>query len=249
MLAETTQQTLPAAPTCGPMPLQYRDTHRALWPDPSGQGWAAHPQHVEPYAASRHTPLPNILEARVPLPSTLNVGEWRIALADHCDTTLVDHIEFGFPSNYSMAHVPMPTFTNHKEDPAYAHHAEYVETEHHEGPLLGPFDVPPFTPWAQCRPIMTQPKSMSVKAGIPRREYLRIPHSYQLPSVATGPQCLHLERRCLQGLVPALGGRLSPNPSSASWSTGGAMLTLRCPSAAGAPARPASASWAWSPGS
>ena len=45
------------------------------------------------------------------------MDKWRIALMDHPDTTLVDHIEFGFPSNYST-----PTFTNHKEDPAYAYY-------------------------------------------------------------------------------------------------------------------------------
>ena len=126
---------------------------------------------------------------------------WRIALADHPDTTLVDHIEFSFPSNYSAPRAPRPTFTNHKDYPAYARHiAEYVETELCEGALLGPFDVPPFTLWAQCSPIMTRPKSTpgkrriivdlsfppsaSVNVGIPRREYLGIPHSYWLPSIA-----------------------------------------------------------------
>ena len=89
----------------------------------------------------------------------------------------------------------------HKEDPAYARHvSEYIETKLREGALFGPFDVPPFTPWAQCSPIMTRPKSTprkqriivdlsfpqgaSVNTGIPRREYLGIPHSYRVPSVA-----------------------------------------------------------------
>ena len=58
----------------------------------------------------------------------------------------MDHIKFGFPSNYSAAHAPAPTFTNHKEDPAYAHHvAEYVKTELREVALLGPFDMPPMS--------------------------------------------------------------------------------------------------------
>ena len=43
--------------------------------------------------------LTQFLEAYVPLPSALNVGEWRIALTDYHDTTLVDHIQLGFPSN------------------------------------------------------------------------------------------------------------------------------------------------------
>ena len=97
--------------------------------------------------------------------------------------TCVDHIDFGCPLNYSAALAPTPTFTNHREDPAYAHHV--VETELRKGVLLGPLDVPPFTLWAQCSPILTRPKSTprkrlslppgtSVNSGIPRREYLSI---------------------------------------------------------------------------
>ena len=56
--------------------MQYRDTLWALWPVPSGQGWAAHARHAEDYSAAEHTILPNFLEAPVPLPSTLNVGKW-----------------------------------------------------------------------------------------------------------------------------------------------------------------------------
>ena len=42
-------------------------------------------------------------------------------------TTLADHIEFGFPSNYSAAHAPMHMF---KEDPEYTHHVTgYIRTE------------------------------------------------------------------------------------------------------------------------
>ena len=85
-----------ANPPCGPhlcpTPMQYRDTLRALWLVLSGQGWAPHPRRAEAYAAARHTGLPNFLEARVPLPSALNMGEWRVSLADYPDTTLADHI-------------------------------------------------------------------------------------------------------------------------------------------------------------
>ena len=57
ILDETIQRTLPLAPTCGPTPMQYRDTLRALWSVLSGQGWAAHPQHAEAYMAARHMNL------------------------------------------------------------------------------------------------------------------------------------------------------------------------------------------------
>ena len=67
--------------------------------------------------------------------------------------TLADHIEFGLPSNYAAAHTPMPKFRNHKEDLAYACHVtDYVETKLRKGALLGPFDVPPFTPLSPVQP-------------------------------------------------------------------------------------------------
>ena len=81
--------------------------------------------------------------------------------------TLADHIEFGFPLNYFASGTPTPMFRNHKEDTVYAHHVtDYIRTELQEGALLGLFVMPPFTPWAQCRPIMTRPKSMSGKCRI-----------------------------------------------------------------------------------
>ena len=43
VLDETTQQTLPAAPTCGPAPEQYKGTIQAIWPASSGRRWADHP--------------------------------------------------------------------------------------------------------------------------------------------------------------------------------------------------------------
>lgn len=75
----------------------------------------------------------------MPLPTSLNVGEWHKALAGH--------LEFRFPTNYTTGHAPTPMFSNHMEDPAYAHHmTAYVDTKLCEGTLLGPFAVPLFTP-------------------------------------------------------------------------------------------------------
>ena len=62
--------------------------------------------------------------------------------------------------------------------------------------LLGPFLVPPFSPWAQSSPMMTRPKAdpcqeagsalyivgKSINAGIPRHKYLGRPACYSHPS-------------------------------------------------------------------
>ena len=91
-----------------------------------GRAGAVHPPfgrgHPYEVPAAKHTHLPKFLEARVPLPSSLNMGEWRRALVAHTDATLADHIDFGFPSNYSATRVPTPTFKNHNEERAYARH-------------------------------------------------------------------------------------------------------------------------------
>ena len=114
---------------------------RALWPILSGQGWTVHSRCTEAYTAFvRHAGLPNFLEARVPLPSSLNVGEWRRTLLDHPDRTLADHVEFGFLSNYSATC-------------AYAHHVtDYVRTELREGALLTPLQCATLFPLGPVQP-------------------------------------------------------------------------------------------------
>ena len=55
-------------------------------------------------------------------------------------------LQFGFPAGYESP-VPTPTFHNH---PSAVHHgsdvAAYISKELKEGPMLGPFNHPPFTP-------------------------------------------------------------------------------------------------------
>ena len=132
------------------------------------------------------------------LPSILNVGEWCIALGDHSNMTLVDHIEFGFPSNYSVARVPTPTFTEPQGGSAHAHHiAEYVKTELHEGALLSAFDVPPSL------------------LGPPTRTGSRASRSSVCVSRRTGPRGIHLEHQRFPGLRPVRADPLA-QPSSAS---------------------------------
>ena len=66
--------------------------------------------------------LPNYLKARVPVPSTLNINAWRSMLADYPDVQLVDHLEFGWPLDYSSIKPPTPTFRNHANATDLAEH-------------------------------------------------------------------------------------------------------------------------------
>ena len=197
----STQNTLRSNDRCGPTPDQYRSFVAANWPLVSGEKWSDYPVYTEIYDRVRHTALPNFLAARVAIPSGLKIDCWRQELKEYHDPTLVEQLEFGFPSNYSIQSIPTPCFTNHRESPEYASHVkEYIEKECRLGALLGPFKVPPFSPWSHCSPLMTRPKSTagkrriivdlsyprgkSVNTGIPRREFLGKVQTYTLPTVS-----------------------------------------------------------------
>ena len=194
------QASLPYGPACGPDPQAYKETLDKFWPHASGEGWSNFQDFVRTYDAVRAAALPNYLAARIPLHSGLKIKAWRSRLTGYHDKDLLDLMEYGFPANYIADGPPSPTHHNHKEDPSYHQHiVDYVAKEVRMGALLGPFKVPPFTPWTQCSPMMTRPKSdpmnrrvivdlshppgKGVNAGIPRKEYLGRPQTYTLPSI------------------------------------------------------------------
>ena len=57
-------------------------------------------------------------EARIKLPSELNIEAWSCRLVDYLDVSLVDHLEFSWPLDYTTLGIPTPAFTNHFRDPA-----------------------------------------------------------------------------------------------------------------------------------
>ena len=195
------QDAIPPNPDCGPTPQQYSQFVQESWPVVSGEKWTEYPAYAKLYEEVRRSALPNFLAARAPIPSELNLDNWRDELRNYHDKTLMEQLEFGFPSNYSVNTIPTPCFTNHRERSEYAVHVkQYIIKECRMGALLGPFTVPPFTPWSHCSPLMTRPKSTpgkrriivdlsyprwrSVNAGIPRREFLGQHQTYTLPTVS-----------------------------------------------------------------
>ena len=201
ILNKSVQDALPVGHHCGPTPYQFREYLDSAWPVISGEKWGDFKQYADIYTRVRHTALPNFLAARVTIPSTLNIENWRQALIDYPDKTLVDQLQFGFPSNYTKNVIPVPSYVNHKETCNYSDHiTKYIQKECELGALLGPFRVPPFTPWSNCSPMMTREKSTpgqrrvivdlsfphgrSVNSGIPRKEFLGEPQVYSLPTVS-----------------------------------------------------------------
>ena len=58
------------------------------------------------YDKVRQTGLPNFMDARVPVPSGVNIAAWRECLLEYPDVSLVDHLEFGWPLDYTAAGPP-----------------------------------------------------------------------------------------------------------------------------------------------
>lgn len=67
---------------------------------------------------SLHTKLqqasgPNAFSLRLPVPSGLNIPEWRTRLHGYHDTKLCDFLEFGWPVGYGAASLPTSTYRNY----------------------------------------------------------------------------------------------------------------------------------------
>ena len=56
------------------------------------------------------TGKPNYLVARVPVPSTMNISEWRKLLQGYDDSVVCDFLEFGWPVGFMPLHCPSLSF-------------------------------------------------------------------------------------------------------------------------------------------
>ena len=132
--------------------------------------------------------------ARVPLPSGLNMSEWRLLLRGYHDYRIV---EYGWPIGIDRR-APLQLYgKNHTSATAYGADVEhYIATELEHGALLGPFAGPP-TNSCHYSPLMTRPKrdsffrrviidlswprGLSVNDGISRTDYIDGPLTISLP--------------------------------------------------------------------
>ena len=151
------------------------------------------------YDSVTHTGKYNFQQARLPVPSELNIAVWRKHLLDYHDVIVCEFLEFGWPVNYVAPYPPMPALSNHTSAIAFpAAMTEYINTEsiQHKA-LIGPFSGVPFTSF-QTSPLMSRPRKdpskrriildlsfpdRSVNDGIPSDVYLGVPYKLRLPTV------------------------------------------------------------------
>ena len=145
-----------------------------------------------------NTGQPNYRAARIPLPSVLNINNWRTDLVGYTDYGIVEFLAYGWPIGIDREAILQSQLFSHPS--ARAHPSDvthYIVTELGHRALLGPFEGPPAV---NCHfsPLMTRPKrdskffrviinlswpqGASVNDGISRTNYMDGPMTISLPT-------------------------------------------------------------------
>ena len=161
-------------------------------------------QMLTTYDRVASTEAPNFQGAQVPVPTNLNIDQWRAIAKKPSQHRIVDFLLYGFPEGYEGP-IPTPSISNHTSATNHLRDvAIYICEEVQHGVILGPFPHPSFHPWCQTSPLMTQPKRgshnrqlqvildlswphlphISVNRGTPKNRYIRTPTTMHLASPA-----------------------------------------------------------------
>ena len=100
---------------------------------------------------SLHTQLqssggPNASTFRLPVPSNLNIPEWRKRLANFHDSQLCDFLEFGWPVGATHTITPLSSHKNHGSaltEPQLIQ--DYIQKECQSNATIGPFKSNPLS--------------------------------------------------------------------------------------------------------
>ena len=107
----------------------------------------------------------NIMQARFPLESQLNVEAWEKYLHGYWDRQLLQLIRFGFPLNFNRSCPLTHEEGNHKSAIEFSNDINaYIEEEKKYNALLGPFDSHPISS-GHCSPFMTRPSPILIDVG------------------------------------------------------------------------------------
>lgn len=140
---------------------------------------------------------PNAFTLRLPVPSALNISEWRTRLRHYHDHSLCDFLQFGWPVGYSASTRPISSQLNHAlSRPEVVN--SFLATECLLGATCGPFVSNPLSVDIVTSPLqiahsrsgkprvvvdLSFPHGDSVNDGIPTDSYLGMPFTLRLPGV------------------------------------------------------------------
>lgn len=149
-----------------PEPWELAASRQQDWPDIKPE--FGHIELLAIYQRVKETGLPNMLKARVTVPTQLSVGTWDCLATGHPDDSYVsDGVRFGFPLHYTGPPIYRTNKLMHASAEQYiAHLDKYVQTESKNLAMLGPFDTSPFDAWTNMSPLMTRPKAEPNKRRI-----------------------------------------------------------------------------------
>lgn len=116
--------------------------------------------YADIYQSVRATGLPNMIGARISLPSSLRIQSWRdLSLGHPHDDWLINMMVHGFPLQYIGSRPQTNCLANHTSALCHSEHVQaFIQKELSEGAMLGPFDRNPFYNWTHVNPLMTRPK-------------------------------------------------------------------------------------------
>ena len=91
-----------------PSPLRFKNTLLQFWPLSTSKLANKANDYKLIYDIVHETGLPNYMEAKIPIPSGLNIKAWRDLLVNYPDEALVDHLEYDWPIDYTKPTPPTP---------------------------------------------------------------------------------------------------------------------------------------------
>lgn len=137
------------------------------WPSPTHSALEKFPI-LKIYDAVRKSGVPNMLSARIPVPSQLRLDVWNSHATGHSDDRFVlDGINYGFPLQYVGPKLVVRNPDRHASDfDDHTHILDYLWSETQNNALIGPFHSSPFKEWLFTAPLMTRPKDQPNKRRI-----------------------------------------------------------------------------------
>lgn len=159
----------------------------------------------------------NYCGARRPVPTHLNIGNWRRLLVNYTDSLLCEFLEFGWPINFTADFNPRGVAFNYNHRSATLFSADVdtlLATDVQINALLGPFQRQPFTTPLVCSPLqivkkqdsakprlvvdLSFPIDSSINMGISNDWFLDQPVNLHYPSVLTLAEIVRTKGRgCL----------------------------------------------------
>ena len=156
--------------------------------------------YIKAHSVVKSTGVPNYVQAKIEVPSALNISECESNLVDYEDKNLVQFLKYGFPLGYASSNLPVSKPKNHSgalEFPVVID--EYLESEIGCKNVLGPFQSNPLSETVFVSPLnsvekkdsrdrriiadFSYPPGTSINDGIDKNLYLGDVVDLSYPSV------------------------------------------------------------------